>query len=252
MKTGKATWRKTRDGLFSREAADAGFTVAVSLARSGDFSPGSGDFLRNSWLQELGIAPSVIAAGRQVHGTGCFQQNGIAPCEADAETMHPLIPDCDALVNAPGFGAGVFSADCVPLFLMDPHSGYSAAVHSGWKGTKAQIVLTVLKKLSEAGACLHHLVAVFGPSIKPCCYPVGSDFRNWAPADSLSVSGDKLRFDNQWTVAMDLAAFGILPQNMYLNNFCTACHHHDFFSWRKQGPAAGRLFSIIIKNKKTL
>ena len=60
------------------------------------------------------------------------------------------IKDGDALITDKTKTAiGVFTADCVPVILVDTSKGVIAAIHSGWKGTKALIVSKTIERLQE-------------------------------------------------------------------------------------------------------
>ena len=48
----------------------------------------------------------------------------------------------DAIItNLKNIAIGVFTADCVPVILVDENTSTIAAIHSGWKGTYKSITL---------------------------------------------------------------------------------------------------------------
>lgn len=56
-----------------------------------------------------------------------------------ALTIDDAIPACDALYTRErGVLIGVFTADCVPLLLHDPHSGIIAAIHADGPGRSSR------------------------------------------------------------------------------------------------------------------
>ena len=57
------------------------------------------------------------------------------------ESLSDAIEDCDALItDLKDVVLNVLTADCVPILLYDKKKEVVAAIHAGWKGTKAQIV----------------------------------------------------------------------------------------------------------------
>lgn len=87
------------------------------------------------------------------------------------------IPATDALVtNQPGICLMVLSADCVPVLLFEPEKRVVAAVHAGWRGTAANIVVETVRVMQENFGCdPQRVVAAIGPSIGKCCFEVGEE-----------------------------------------------------------------------------
>ncbi|MEP6636960.1 MAG: laccase domain-containing protein, partial [Acidobacteriota bacterium] len=80
---------------------------------------------------------------------GCWQMHGVdvrlvrnAADAKPAENAHGDAVYCDALVSdADQVLLGVKTADCVPVLIGDVRTHAFAAVHAGWRGTFAGIVL---------------------------------------------------------------------------------------------------------------
>jgi YfiH family protein len=103
---------------------------------------------------------------KQVHGVACAEV--IAPAQECGEvdalyTLQPKVP------------IAVVTADCVPILLARISGGAVAAVHAGWRGTRAGIVRELWKKLSFLGERPSDWVAAVGPAIGPCCYEVSEE-----------------------------------------------------------------------------
>ena len=116
--------------------------------------------------------------------TGCWQVHRadvrVVRSEQEAQPKPGVLGDpeyCDALVsNVPKILLGVKTADCVPLLLGDPETGAFAAVHAGWKGTSASIVLRAVEHLQrEYGTQVGNLLVAIGPAANACCYEVGPE-----------------------------------------------------------------------------
>jgi len=65
-------------------------------------------------------------------------------------------------------------ADCMPIFLYEPHTGVFGVLHSGWKGTG--IVKDAIEKAEKVyGARPENFCVVMGPHIHDCCYIVDEE-----------------------------------------------------------------------------
>jgi YfiH family protein len=160
----------------------------------------------------------------------------------------------DAIVtNQPGVLVTVETADCVPILLLDPVRGVSAAVHAGWRGTLGGIVpKTVAVMQNRFGCSLRSIRAAIGPSIGVCCYevngpvlgPMKRSFPYWAEVVE-DVKGTKARLDLRGFNRRQLEEVGIGPARIETVNLCTACHPDLFYSYRRDGASTGRMSSGI-------
>ena len=116
--------------------------------------------------------------------TGCWQTHSadvrVVHDEQEAQPKPGVLGDekyCDALVSrTPKILLTVKTADCVPILLGDSKSGAFAAVHAGWRGTLASIVVRAVEHLQrEFGTQPQDVCAAIGPAANACCYEVGSE-----------------------------------------------------------------------------
>jgi len=85
-------------------------------------------------------------------------------------------PRGDGIVTAePGVILGIFSADCVPILMIDPKQKIAGAFHAGWRGIFADIATVGVKAMSQLGADASDLKAALGPSIGQCCFEVDAE-----------------------------------------------------------------------------
>lgn len=151
--------------------------------------------------------------------------------------------------DPPGLVPAVQVADCVPLLLADRRGRAVAAVHAGWRGTAAGIARRVVQALGAHGIEPQELIAALGPSIGPCCYEVGEDVLaavsagTGAPPDLLAPQGRRL--DLRLANRLQLQAAGLAPDRIHAAPWCTSCASELFYSYRRQGPRAGRLLACI-------
>lgn len=146
----------------------------------------------------------------------------------------------DALISEiDGIVAGVRTADCLPILLIDPVTRTAAAIHAGWRGTVQNIAAKAARMMSERfGAKAETMEAAIGPGIGPCCFEVGPEVaREFGPYDST----ERTHLDLQKINREKLEEIGI--GRIFLANACTYCGEADFFSYRREGEAAGRMIS---------
>ena len=160
----------------------------------------------------------------------------------------------DAIVtDQPGVLVSVETADCVPILLLDPVRGVSAAVHAGWRGTLGGIVAkTVAVMQNRFGCSLRSIRAAIGPSIGVCCYevngtvlaPLKKGVPYWAEVVE-DVKGTKAHLDLRGFNRRQLEEVGIGTARIETVNLCTACHPDLFYSYRRDGARTGRMSSGI-------
>lgn len=119
-----------------------------------------------------------------------------------------------------------------------------ANVHSGWRGSIANIIghtLDAMKK--NFGSDPAHVVAGIGPSLGPCC----AEFVNYKeeiPEPFWKYRNDRRHFDF-WAVSRDqLCEAGVCAENIHISGLCTRCRTDLFFSYRAEG-ITGRFAAII-------
>lgn len=124
----------------------------------------------------LGIDPQKLTLCQQVHG------NAVAVVTPDllgsgAADNSTRLPAADAMItDVPGAALCILTADCVPVLLADPVHHAVAAIHSGWRGTAADIVgATLLAMASAFGTRGEDVEAFVGPHISAAAYTVGDE-----------------------------------------------------------------------------
>ena len=156
----------------------------------------------------------------------------------------------DALItNVKDVAIGVFTADCVPIIIVDNKNKVIGAIHSGWKGTFKSIVLKTLDKMKEEFNIDISSTKVFiGPHIRQCCYEVSEDLKNDF-LNKTKIEEKKLfkkrNLSLEECILKDVRDFGILEENIYSIDLCTHCEEKlKLYSYRKSVGTYGRLFSF--------
>lgn len=157
--------------------------------------------------------------------------------------------DGDALVtNRPGLLLGVRTADCLPVLMADSTHKAVAAIHAGWRGLVAGVLLRTVEAMAERfGSRPASLVAAIGPAIGPCCYDVGPEvarrFGELFP-ERTDLTG-RAHIDLSEAARRQLVAAGVPAGQIWCVGLCTRCLSGEFYSWRREGPTAGRMLSVI-------
>jgi YfiH family protein len=140
----------------------------------------------------------------------------------------------DAMItHDPGVTLLTKLADCQGVMLFDPETNALAVVHSGWRGSVANIIgKTVQRLVAEFDVDPKRILAGISPSLGPCC----SEFVNFR--DELPESFWDYRKDNLfdfWAISRDqLVDQGVDASNVEISGICTKCSE-EFFSYRREG-----------------
>jgi YfiH family protein len=203
-------------------------------------------------LVALALEPTAVRYARQVHGDACL--------DADRLDAGGLVGTGDALfTRQAGRPLAVFTADCVPLILVDPEAPALGMAHAGWRGTVRGIAGRLVATLVEhAGARAERLRAAIGPSIGPCCYEVDEPvigplrtafpdlWERWVRDDAGRPTPPGHWWLDLWAANADqLVAAGVSRDGIMSPRLCTGCRRDLFFSYRKEG-LAGRLATIAV------
>lgn len=183
-----------------------------------------------------GFRGETLRLVRQVHGAIVLRARDVAAdSEADGLWVHR---DDGPLV------AGVLTADCVPLLICDTAGTVAAAVHSGWKGTVADIAGAAVRVLAEQ-VPVHTLVAAIGPCIKVGAFEVGEEVA--AQFDPAFVRRGLARphVDLVATVTAQLVAAGVPLGAISRVGGCTCSEPGRYFSYRRDGAGIGQMLAFI-------
>lgn len=183
-------------------------------------------------------------------------------CDAVVETTNPeqdyqVIADAH-FTREKNLALCVITADCVPVFFYDHHTGLIAGVHAGWRGVAARIIPKTIQKLVSEGAVANRLNVIIGPHIQKQSFEVGTDVRDQilsslgplSPAErsiyAESVSASKALVDLNQVVRTQLQQEGIELDNLFSLHIDTVTDP-QFHSHRRDKEKAGRQISFICR-----
>lgn len=186
--------------------------------------------------------PSPPHQTRQEHGTGHLFCSG-------SGCIHDSAADI-LIAQENGCPLAVRTADCLPILLADPINRKIAAVHAGWRGTAARVVVRAVELMLEEGAAIDCIRASLGPCIGPCCFEIGEE-----PAAALAASSvqadtaisrrEKPHADLAAINAMQLHETGVATEYIETLQQCTSCHPELFYSYRRDGGISGRHLAVV-------
>jgi YfiH family protein len=185
--------------------------------------------------EALGLDPSVVAMGWQVHGTEIEEWTGPPPVGCDGfQTPGAELSKVDGhTTNSPGLGLLVLVADCLPVALAS-HDRV-AMLHCGWRGLAGGIIERGVASFDDVPA------AAVGPGIGACCYEVGREVLDAFAAIPGVATGRML--DLRAVAEAKLRAVGV--ERVEHVDLCTSCRSDLFFSHRRDDGLTGRQAGVV-------
>lgn len=155
----------------------------------------------------------------------------------------------DALVtNQKDILLTVTVADCTPVLIYDTKKSVVAAIHAGWKGTKAKLVSKTLVAMQDnfetipsdciayVGSCIDANAFETDADVADCFLP---KYKRW------DAEKKKYFVDLKQTNKDLLLDSGVLPQHIEVSPFCTYGDNDKYFSYRKEKGVTGRMLAAI-------
>lgn len=193
-----------------------------------------------SMLQPHSVAYRV----KQVHGNVVLSPREINDTLAEADGL---------ITELPNQAVWVASADCTPVLIADSTTGQVAAVHAGWRGTAAKIVLGAIARLQAQGSKLNNLKIALGPAISGTVYQVShqvaSEVGSSVVPDDANLMQTlqelpnppilpdphpgRVRLDVRRIITLQLENLGISPEQVAVSPHCTYSQPEHFFSYRR-------------------
>jgi len=193
---------------------------------------------RDQFFEALGFSEATTFGAFQVHGEQVYhaEQGG-------------QIKGYDAFItNKPGLLLSATIADCVPVLIFDAQTNSIAAIHAGWKGTVAKIVVKTLNRMQEQfGTKPEDCFAYIGTCIDACSFEVDEDVaQHFEPAFKIWDDKKGKYFVDLKTTNRNLLQSSGLPENQIeISPYCTVVHNDHFFSHRAEKGVTGRMLAVI-------
>lgn len=214
---------------------------------------------RKLLCKALAVAEDRLVMPHQVHDTG-VSQIGKTFFLLSEDIRKQVLEGIDALItNMRHICIGVSTADCIPIIIYDPEHHAAGVVHSGWRGTVANITGRVVTSMQRAYQSNPEMLkAVIGPGISLKNFEVGDEvyeaFRAAGfPMERIAASpkSSPKEKDLKWHIDLWEANKWLLEEmgvsDIYIEGTCTrACE--DFYSARRETINTGRNYNGIFIN----
>lgn len=193
-------------------------------------------------LAAAGLDGTRLAYARQMHGAAVVRAPASGGCVGDADVL---------ATEARALPLAVFTADCLPIVVIDLGAPAVVVAHVGWRGTVKGTQQAAMRALSWLGGSAARARVGIGPSIGPCCYEVdqpvieaftdafGGRAREWM---TRGREKGRVRLDLWSANEALLADAGVDPARIENPRLCTACHPDLLYSYRKGNR--GRLVTV--------
>ncbi len=245
-------------------------TLNFSFTRGDDRSAVLENYARMG--EVLGVDKGAFVTTDQTHTT-----NIRVVTKEDAGkgvTCNRDYTDIDGLITAEkGLVLSCFTADCVPLYFVDPVKQVIGVAHSGWRGTVAGMGARMVERMSREFGCEPvNIIAAIGPSICQDCYEISEEvavqFKQgvWEPSridrycqeayeaglhptGKLLLPGKsegKYQLDLWLANVVVLRSAGVKLENIEVTDICTNCNPDYLFSHRASGGKRGNLGAFLV------
>ena len=266
--------KKAKNGVeyFSFEALEKyeglinGFSTRIGGVSEGPYASMNLSFSREPDNKEgvlenykrmaeaLGVKEDSFVLSYQEHSTnvrvvGKSDMGKGVSVERDYRNIDGLI------TNERGITLGAFFADCIPLYFYDRKKQVIGLAHSGWRGTCKKMGAVMIDEMTKNfGTDAKDVIACIGPGICQDCYQVSEDVyeefsKNFNREDIESIfredGKDHFRLSLWKANETVLKEAGVLPENIFTSNICTACNPDLLYSHRIMGDVRGNMAAFL-------
>ncbi len=203
---------------------------------------------RADMLAALGVSNALFL--NQVHGEdilvlerGSDIRDLIWNAEA-GKTHRPASADA-VVTDVEDLALVIQVADCQAVIFYDPVRRVIANVHSGWRGSVANILGRCLDVMTGDFHCRTENIFVgISPSLGPCCAEF-RDYRTWIPRPLWKYMSEDRPYVDFWEMSRaQLVENGINPDHIQSMELCTKCNADRFYSYRAN-KTTGRFGAVV-------
>jgi YfiH family protein len=215
---------------------DSFHETGLSLAPAEILSIDEWNMHLSYFSDSLGVGISDIRYCHQIHSDLIHQ----------AESIQNLT-DGDALItNRKRVLIFVKIADCAGILIHDEQNNAIAAVHSGWRGTKAEILpRTISKMKTEYGTNPGDIRVFLSPMAQQENYEVKEEFLELFPDSVVTNNQGRLFFSNRDELILQLLKIGVKKEQIESSDICTIANP-EYHSFRRDGKKSGRMAAFIM------
>ena len=164
----------------------------------------------------LGFDLPNLCTAEQIHGAETAVLTASAP-------RHTSGVD-GLMTDVPGLVLAIHTADCAPIFLLDPIRRAIALLHSGRKGTEAGITPRAIELMGKTyGSQPADLILQIGPCIRPPLFEI----------------------DLPALIIRHAIAAGLPAAQIHDCHTCTGASVERYYTYRVEKGKTGRLVSLL-------
>ena len=237
--------------LWAPDSALDGVEIRVSTREGGVSQP---PYNSLNLADHVGDQAESVAENRRLLAdvlpgdAGCWlnQIHGVRTVEA----REGVVPEADAhWTDARNRPLAVLTADCLPVVLAAGDASCVGIAHAGWRGLAAGVLESLLAAMPAEPASI---TAWLGPAISAEAYEVGPEVKTAFEQGCGEESGDCFHPSHRqghWMA--DLSALARLRltreglSEITGGGRCTVGEPDHFFSHRREGPATGRMATLV-------
>jgi len=237
--------------LWAPDSALDGVEIRVSTREGGVSQP---PYNSLNLADHVGDQAESVAENRRLLAdvlpgdAGCWlnQVHGVRTVEA----REGVVPEADAhWTDARNRPLAVLTADCLPVVLAAGDASCVGIAHAGWRGLAAGVLESLLSAMPAEPASM---TAWLGPAISAAAYEVGPEVKKTFEQHCGEAGGDCFQPSNRrghWMA--DLTALARLRlsragvSTIAGGDRCTYGEPEIFFSHRREGPATGRMATLV-------
>lgn len=197
-------------------------------------------FSNNSKIQKIKYC-------QQIHSDIVYNADKISNSPWNTVNQDVISKTGDALISTrKGETLAVFTADCIPIFILDRETPAIGIAHAGWRGSLARIASkTIIEMQTCFGTQFKDCLINLGPAIQKCCYIVNTELLD----EFVNCFGSDVKNEDRLCLLTanikQLIDIGVPPDSISTSQFCTACNTDIFYSYRAEGGQTGRMLSFI-------
>ncbi len=173
-----------------------------------------------SVVNNMGFTWDQLHLAEQIHGSSI---KDVSTCKSGGKIWKGV----DGLISSSArVLLGIYVADCGAVYIADSENGAIALLHSGKKGTEANITGKAISLMCNTfGSHPENLHIVLAPCIRPPFYEV--DFAS--------------------TIKEQVVDAGVPLTHFTDSNICTGANTHEFYSYRMEKGKTGRMLALLGK-----
>jgi YfiH family protein len=196
--------------------------------------------------------PAAIATAEQVH------KNHVVV--ASRLSAPKTFRGADGLLtDQPMQPLGIFTADCLSIFVSEETRGIVGVLHAGWRGVRSGILREAVRLMRRRWSVRpRHVQYWLGPCIGACCFEVQWDVARYFPKTRrrsplgwrVDLAGEiktqARRMGLRARPDRSPAAPGQLASEQYRQPAACTMHGRSYFSYRRD-KTADRQISIVMR-----